>query len=408
MDTEGSAVARRAASVETYWPAGEVYSEIAGLWCAKDRQRWQNIESTARRVVNALRDGGRVLDVGCGGGAHLAAVRMLARDEGKRVSLAAGVDLAEAMIERASIRRGVRALQADALSLPFGDHVFDVVLVNHVLHLVNDPERAAREILRVAVPGGTIICDVPGRPHPALRGVVRRLPRSSLLRRYLELPRTFGVATFRRTLEELRCEVRETNGPRGGMSLQFLASLARWSATPQDLEIARELERRIARGEQLRGRPGRLLTVRVPGPRWGRMPIVVRDLPGWSPQRVERVLNGLPRARGYRLLVKPLRYRKRPHVQAFCEFDERRIIVQVPQPWRAFSEYVPYRAQRVRAKGFRFRWYGRRLYFERPDELIRYLYLHEYYHWYLREAMGKASGAETACDRFALQRLGPF
>ena len=44
--------------------------------------------------------------------------------------------------------------------------------------------------------------------------------------------------------------------------------------------------------------------------------------------------------------------------------------------------------------------------FERPDELIRYLYLHEYYHWYLREIRGKTSAAETACDRFALQQLG--
>src|SRR5207248_8084373 len=105
------------------------------------------------------------------------------------------------------------------------------------------------------------------------------------------------------------------------------------------------------------------------------------------------------------VVVKPLRYRTRPHVQAWCEFDHQRITIQVPVPFRPFYEDVPYRAERIGAKGFKFRWFTRRLRFTRPDELIRYLYLHEYYHWYLREIRGKRSGAETACDRFALQQL---
>ena len=139
------------------------------------------------------------------------------------------------------------------------------------------------------------------------------------------------------------------------------------------------------------------------------MPIRVRDLPGWTPARVERVLSGLPMATGYEVVLKPLRYRKAPHVAAFCEFNEKRITIQVPMPFRTFTEPVPYRAKRLRKhrRGkWRFRWYWRMLRFERPDELIRYLYLHEYYHWYLREVRGKTSAAETACDRFALQQLG--
>ena len=144
---------------------------------------------------------------------------------------------------------------------------------------------------------------------------------------------------------------------------------------------------------------------RTPGPRTGGMRIKVEDLKGWTPERVRRVLKDLPVARGYKVVVKPLYYRKRPHVQAFCEFDEKRITIQVPIPFEPFSEVVPYRAKRLAAKGLKFKWYTHKIWFERPAELIRYLYLHEYYHWYLRESLGRKSGAETACDRFAIQRL---
>ncbi len=148
-----------------------------------------------------------------------------------------------------------------------------------------------------------------------------------------------------------------------------------------------------------------MLVARLPGPRRGATPVRVVGLEGWTPERVRALLADLPKARGYEVLVKPLRYRTRPHVQAFCEFEDKRITIQVPVPFRPFSEHVAYRAERLRGKGLRFRWYERRLRFERPDELIRYLYLHEYYHWYLRECLGRRSAAETACDRFALQRL---
>jgi len=33
---------------------------------------------------------------------------------------------------------------------------------------------------------------------------------------------------------------------------------------------------------------------------------------------------------------------------------------------------------------------------------LRFLYLHEWMHWYLKERRNRKSHAETACDRFAL------
>ena len=35
--------------------------------------------------------------------------------------------------------------------------------------------------------------------------------------------------------------------------------------------------------------------------------------------------------------------------------------------------------------------------------MLRFLYLHEWMHWFLRERLGRRSQAETTCDRFALR-----
>jgi hypothetical protein len=41
--------------------------------------------------------------------------------------------------------------------------------------------------------------------------------------------------------------------------------------------------------------------------------------------------------------------------------------------------------------------------FRTQRQVLRFLYLHEWMHWYLRERLGRRSAAETTCDRFALQ-----
>jgi hypothetical protein len=215
-------------------------------------------------------------------------------------------------------------------ALPFKDQLFDVVICTRE---GGNAISQARELVRVTLPGGTVVVRAGEVP-----------------RRKLEME-----------LERLGCDI--------------------WHR-----------------------RDG--LIARVGGPRAGTMRIKVEHLRGWSPERVRRLLRDLPVARGYTVVVKPQVWRKRPHVQAYCEFEKRLITIQVPVPFEPFWEDVPYRAKRVHAKGLKFRWYVHRLRFTRANELIRYLYLHEYYHWYLREARGRKSAAETACDRFALQRLG--
>ena len=128
-------------------------------------------------------------------------------------------------------------------------------------------------------------------------------------------------------------------------------------------------------------------------------------MPELPTERVRRMLAGLPPARGYRLTVKPLRYREKPHLAAWTDFDGREIVLQVPQPFLPFGEVVPYGARRRPGKGLRFIWLTEGLTFRTPREVLRFLYLHEWMHWYLKERLGKKAAAETACDRFALRNF---
>jgi hypothetical protein len=118
---------------------------------------------------------------------------------------------------------------------------------------------------------------------------------------------------------------------------------------------------------------------------------------------VQRMLAGLPAAPGYRVVVKPLRYRSRAHLSAWTDFTEHEIVLQVPDPFVPFGEIVPYAARRRPGKGLRFVWLSEGVTFRTPRDVLRFLYLHEWMHWYLRETLGRRSAAETACDRFALR-----
>jgi ubiquinone/menaquinone biosynthesis C-methylase UbiE len=96
----------------------------------------------------------RVLDVGCGTGAHLE--RYL--DAGCRVT---GVDRSPAMLARARDRLGDRAElhQADASLLPFPDASFDLILAVAFLHELDPLVRPSvvGEMKRALAPDGRIL-----------------------------------------------------------------------------------------------------------------------------------------------------------------------------------------------------------------------------------------------------------
>ena len=91
---------------------------------------------------------GRVLDLGCGPGSHLA--RLAERRPGLEL---VGADVSTGMLAAARVAaRPADPVALDAGALPFDDDSFDVVMANHMLYHVADLDRTAAELRRVIGP----------------------------------------------------------------------------------------------------------------------------------------------------------------------------------------------------------------------------------------------------------------
>ncbi|MBI4165109.1 MAG: methyltransferase domain-containing protein [Acidobacteria bacterium] len=108
--------------------------------------------------IGAIRAGETVLDIGCGAGMDLLLAARRVGPTGKAI----GVDMTDAMIERASasaLAAGlgqVEVRKGDATSLPVESACVDVVISNGVINLVPEKQRAFDEIVRVLKPGGRL------------------------------------------------------------------------------------------------------------------------------------------------------------------------------------------------------------------------------------------------------------
>jgi SAM-dependent methyltransferase len=110
---------------------------------------------------------GRLLDVGCGTGAHTVSFR----DAGWDVT---GIDLSEDMLGYAR-DRGLDVVQGNAQALPFGDASFDAVVSLWTHTDADDFPAAVREAGRVLRPGGPFVYF---GPHPCFVGPHSRFIRA--------------------------------------------------------------------------------------------------------------------------------------------------------------------------------------------------------------------------------------
>lgn len=110
--------------------------------------------NTGKRVAAYLSEQDTVLECACGTGAISTAAAQKCR-------LLIATDMAEGMLrqtEKKCRRYGnVRVRRADLMHLRCRDARFDKVIAGNVIHLLDDPEAALRELMRVCKPGGAVI-----------------------------------------------------------------------------------------------------------------------------------------------------------------------------------------------------------------------------------------------------------
>ncbi len=114
-----------------------------------------------------LRNGDRVLDLGCGEGRHVISIYVEEAVE------AVGVDLSLDDLQTANGKftefqtdeagRHFGLANANALELPFADSSFDKIICSEVLEHIPDYAGALLEIQRVLKPGGLFCASVPRR-----------------------------------------------------------------------------------------------------------------------------------------------------------------------------------------------------------------------------------------------------
>lgn len=120
-------------------------------------------ELEVRNLLKYLRDGERVLDVGCGNGIATIEFARL------RKVMITGIDYVAAMVgyanenlirESDDVQQRVRFQEGDVLQLPFADSTFDVVVSERCLinlSSLDDQRRALLEVRRVLQPNGRFV-----------------------------------------------------------------------------------------------------------------------------------------------------------------------------------------------------------------------------------------------------------
>jgi ubiquinone/menaquinone biosynthesis C-methylase UbiE len=112
---------------------------------------------TSMDAIRRAQNGARILDVPCGGGVALRALRP---DQDVRYI---AVDVSEKMLARAERRAKRRSLNqveftvADMRNLPFPDGEADLVVCYSGLHMLEDPKPAVGELARCLKPGGELV-----------------------------------------------------------------------------------------------------------------------------------------------------------------------------------------------------------------------------------------------------------
>jgi len=128
------------------------------------------IKKTGAEIISRFFDMsnlGFILEVGCGSGINTAflsgsAERIIATDlpDYDSTTHSLGIAVAKRLLERIGVKNA-EIVSCSGEILPFRDNTFDLVFSSSVLEHIDDKERALKEMLRVAKPGGAVLFVIP-------------------------------------------------------------------------------------------------------------------------------------------------------------------------------------------------------------------------------------------------------
>lgn len=149
---------------------------------AFEQRKLARIEAAARRMSTPQRDGAlRVLDLGCGIGAHARA--LAARVPGVRITAmdaspqSVRVAREQTPVVQARAEATIAYAAGSATALPFGDASFDLAYTVNCLHHLKrgEQEQALRELRRVLRPGGRLLVFEINTRNPLFRFYMRQV-----------------------------------------------------------------------------------------------------------------------------------------------------------------------------------------------------------------------------------------
>lgn len=184
--THGTQAAKRPAS-----PWHEKIRVAIAWRLDKGRELYQTPELAKRALGKADLRGARVLDLGCGSGGFLAAMK----EQGATVT---GVEPDEKAREAVRSRGiAVHAGTAEDVPSEVMSQRFDVIATQHVLEHCVDPLKALRNVKQMLAPGGVYLCDVPNNNAIGLR-------RAGAAWHWLDVPRHINFFTRKSLAEAAR------------------------------------------------------------------------------------------------------------------------------------------------------------------------------------------------------------
>ena len=130
------------------------WNTVSGLYDLFEAFNSKANNRTAELIASYVRSSDTVLECACGTGIM---TRVFAPKAGRVIA----TDVAPKMLKRATKKLKdmdhVLFEEADITDLRFGDNSFDITIAANVIHLVDDPQKAASELMRVTKPRGLVI-----------------------------------------------------------------------------------------------------------------------------------------------------------------------------------------------------------------------------------------------------------